>query len=349
MDKQEPVAVNKTRKKFRLRKKMADEDLMGTYAPPNTAEGTTLESSSSDEKWSTRETQTDQSRLFEEINWKEPLSVWPDDRREKTDDWWKKTPKPTQHTSCSPGEMGARRKTDVWTERSWKSTPFVGQLPAATDGGGKMGHPMKLPTKPPVDDGRPSVRADSRRRTDEAGAAFLPRKTPMKPGKFDGTSSLESFLTQFEVCARYNGWTASDRLDFLRCALEKSATQLLWDFGARDDVTFEELVGRLRQRYGTEGQAETFRAQLHYQRQRAEENLSTVLHDIRRLVVLAYPFYLLPLLPLLFGIAFHLQLVLLSCHPIFLRPYHFLKLVSFLGANRTKSASVCLWLLRGAI
>src|SRR6218665_1134548 len=48
---------------------------------------------------------------------------------------------------------------------------------------------------------------------------------------------------------------------------------------------------------------------------------------------------LLPLLPLLFGIAFHLQLVLLSCHPIFLRPYHFLKLVSFLGANRTKSSA----------
>src|SRR6218665_3667574 len=47
---------------------------------------------------------------------------------------------------------------------------------------------------------------------------------------------------------------------------------------------------------------------------------------------------LLPLLPLLFGIAFHLQLVLLSYH-------HFLKLVSFLGANRTKSASVCLLLL----
>src|SRR6218665_1908008 len=58
---------------------------------------------------------------------------------------------------------------------------------------------------------------------------------------------------------------------------------------------------------------------------------------------------LLPLLPLLFGIAFHLQLVLLSYHPNSLRPYYFLKLVSFLGANRTKSASVCLWLLRGAI
>src|SRR6218665_3197877 len=59
--------------------------------------------------------------------------------------------------------------------------------------------------------------------------------------------------------------------------------------------------------------------------------------------------YLLPLLPLLFGIAFHLQLVLLSYHPIFLRPYHFLsiffKLVSFLGANR-----ICLPMaVKGAI
>ena len=39
----------------------------------------------------------------------------------------------------------------------------------------------------------------------------------------------------------------------------------------------------------------------------------------------------------------------LSYHPIFLRPCHFLKLVSFLGSNWTKSASVCPWLLRGAI
>src|SRR6218665_3627088 len=38
---------------------------------------------------------------------------------------------------------------------------------------------------------------------------------------------------------------------------------------------------------------------------------------------------LFPLLALLFGIAFHLQLVLLSYHPIFLRPYDFLKLFFF--------------------
>src|SRR6218665_1639232 len=55
------------------------------------------------------------------------------------------------------------------------------------------------------------------------------------------------------------------------------------------------------------------------------------------------------LLALPFGIAFCHQLVLFSYRPIFLLPYHFLKRVSFLGANRTKSASVGLRLLRRAI
>src|SRR5678815_423597 len=124
---------------------------------------------------------------------------------------------------------------------------------------------------------------------ENVGGLLRNRPTPMKPGKFDGTGSLESFLVQFEVCARHNTWPAADRVDYLRCSLEKAATQLLWDFGAQPRASYEELVERLRQSYGTEGQAETFRAQLYYRRQRPEENLSDLLHEIRRLVVLAYP------------------------------------------------------------
>src|SRR6218665_3566163 len=41
-----------------------------------------------------------------------------------------------------------------------------------------------------------------------------------------------------------------------------------------------------------------------------------------------------------FGLTGRIML-LLSYHPIFLRPYHSLKLVSFVGANRTKNASAC--------
>src|SRR6218665_2298768 len=38
------------------------------------------------------------------------------------------------------------------------------------------------------------------------------------------------------------------KIDYLRCSLDKAATQLLWDFGSRSDLS-EDLVGRLRQRY----------------------------------------------------------------------------------------------------
>lgn len=76
--------------------------------------------------------------------------------------------------------------------------------------------------------------------------------------------------------------------DYLRNALDKTALQLLWDFGSSENITYIKLVARLKQRYGAEGQAETYRAQLHYRRQRSNETLSD-LHDIRQnLVVLAY-------------------------------------------------------------
>lgn len=57
----------------------------------------------------------------------------------------------------------------------------------------------------------------------------------MKPGKFDGTGTLESFLTQFEVCAKYNRWSSEDKADFLRCSLEGSDTVALglWRRGKR--------------------------------------------------------------------------------------------------------------------
>lgn len=115
------------------------------------------------------------------------------------------------------------------------------------------------------------------------------KRTPMKPNKFDGSTPLETFIRQFEVCARYNEWTDADKGAFLQCALEKGPAQLLWDFGARENVTYRDLVERLRQRYGLEAQQETFRTQLRCRKQREKESLADLLHDIRKLVALAFP------------------------------------------------------------
>lgn len=70
----------------------------------------------------------------------------------------------------------------------------------------------------------------------------------MKPGEFDGSGSLESFLRKFEVCSDHKQWTEKEKADFLQSALEKSASQLLWDFGSKANITYEGLSERLRQR-----------------------------------------------------------------------------------------------------
>ena len=111
----------------------------------------------------------------------------------------------------------------------------------------------------------------------------------MKPGRFDGTQSLEKFLAQFRTCACYNGWTQEDKAAFLKCSLSGAPAQLLWDSGSPDSLSFSQLVERLKARYGSEGQAEKFRVELQSRRRRPNESLSELHADIRRLMALAYP------------------------------------------------------------
>jgi hypothetical protein len=49
----------------------------------------------------------------------------------------------------------------------------------------------------------------------------------MKPEKFDGKSSFETFLAQFENCATYNEWNERDKVAHLRWSLTGIAAQLL--------------------------------------------------------------------------------------------------------------------------
>ena len=116
-----------------------------------------------------------------------------------------------------------------------------------------------------------------------------PRKMKIKPGKFDGTGSLEAFLSQFETCAQHNEWSESDKLDYLRCSLEDVATQTLWDFGSKKTGSYQNLIESLQQRFGASGQTETYRTQLRCRRQRKNEPLAELMQDICRLMALAYP------------------------------------------------------------
>ena len=56
-----------------------------------------------------------------------------------------------------------------------------------------------------------------------------------------------------------------------------------------EGATYEELVRRLKRRYGSDDQQEKFRLQLKSRKRRTGETLQKLAYDVERLVGLAYP------------------------------------------------------------
>jgi len=108
----------------------------------------------------------------------------------------------------------------------------------------------------------------------------------MKPDKYEGLTCFETFLTQFNNCAEYNRWSDSEKLSYLRWSLKGSAAQMLW--GARD-MTYKQLVTRLRSRFGSADMEEHYRVDLQCRRRKNNETMKELAQDIRRLMMLSYP------------------------------------------------------------
>lgn len=131
---------------------------------------------------------------------------------------------------------------------------------------------------------------DTGPKTDELGSRESgANRQYIKLGKYDGQSELEAFLRRYEVCARHNGWTAAQRLDQLMCALVAPADQLLWDYDATTVVTWQDLVKKLRTRYGSGEQTALYQTRLNLLKQKNGDELIDVVQEVRRLMTLAYP------------------------------------------------------------
>jgi hypothetical protein len=126
---------------------------------------------------------------------------------------------------------------------------------------------------------RSDSRSDSRRRK-------ASRRRWMKPDKYDGRTSFESFIYMFENCSRYNRWNEEDKVAHLRWSLTGIAAQVLWD---TDDLTYQQIEEKLRNRFGGKGMEERFQTELRCRRRSKGESIRELAQDIRRLMALAYP------------------------------------------------------------
>jgi len=77
----------------------------------------------------------------------------------------------------------------------------------------------------------------------------------MKPPKFDGQCSFETFVVQFSNCAEYNKWNEAQKLAHLRNSLEKDAANLLWDYGKDTTGSWKGLTEILENRFGGKAMA----------------------------------------------------------------------------------------------
>ena len=115
------------------------------------------------------------------------------------------------------------------------------------------------------------------------------QRSHIKLGSFSGDTALHLFLKRFSICQVQNEWNQADSLNQLICALTGQAGQLICENDADDVLTADDLIAKLRARFGTEDQQSVFQAQLTARRQKTGEDLATLAADVRRLVNLSFP------------------------------------------------------------
>lgn len=111
----------------------------------------------------------------------------------------------------------------------------------------------------------------------------------VKPATYDGSTSLENYLTQFELIAELNGWNNYTKAMFLAANLRGEAQGILADIGVQSRRDYYMLVAALKTRFCPSNQHEVFRIQLKNRRRRKDEPIPELGQAIKRLIRQAYP------------------------------------------------------------
>src|SRR5207245_7031406 len=114
-----------------------------------------------------------------------------------------------------------------------------------------------------------------------------PKREWIHVDKFDGNGQWNAFITRFKLASEYNGWDEQDNLAHLQASLKGTSEQVLWIEGDRD-WTFNDLVSKLTQRYGSKGKSGQYRCELAARRREKGESLLSFFTAISGLVSQAY-------------------------------------------------------------
>ena len=93
-------------------------------------------------------------------------------------------------------------------------------------------------------------------------------QTFIKPPRFEGGDNcIESHLMQFKIIAKQNQWDDHEKADNLKCTLSGEASHISPDL--EKAASYDDVVTKLRQRYGSLEQIESFQISENPERSRA--------------------------------------------------------------------------------
>lgn len=135
-----------------------------------------------------------------------------------------------------------------------------------------------------ISDAGPGLRTEGRERPTPTPRQRYP--IPPLPN-FSGEGSVEDFISRFENHAKHCQWTEEERSFHLRNSLQGVAAQVLWRLA--EHARSEEVLSRLRTRFGQPHQEQRFRAELKARRRRPGESIQSLANELYYLAERGYP------------------------------------------------------------
>ncbi|KAJ8018186.1 hypothetical protein HOLleu_43967 [Holothuria leucospilota] len=111
----------------------------------------------------------------------------------------------------------------------------------------------------------------------------------IRPGLYDGKTSWEDYLAQFEMVAELHRWSGGVKAMCLAASLRGDAQAILADLEAEKRRNYTNLVDALSSRFGPTRQTELRSIQLRNRCRKKGETIPELAQDVKRLTRFAYP------------------------------------------------------------
>ena len=110
----------------------------------------------------------------------------------------------------------------------------------------------------------------------------------IKPEQYDGTEDWEEYISHFEICAELGRWREQDRVLALAAALKGPARTFYISLTLTEKRTYDLLVQRLGQRFGSTRQQNRWLSRLEMRKSKPGESIAALADDLRQMAQRAY-------------------------------------------------------------